>query len=258
MQHCSRQKYRLSACRHGYRAFDLLGLRSLEDEADYHAWLTARPMGTAIDLSQPCEISLPFQQTCSISHGEGLYLQCDVETKLQAEPENLLKGLSGVVVFKDSDGRQIDTVKFDDKRARYWDDKILLSDFLPFRIGTYVAVIRVDSGRLRGWQKTDDLRGISPVRFGANACDGCRRVCAGCWHHRSRFCRVCIARAAAMRICAPPSSGNRVTWSGRGHGVSSARPQSDGLPNPDMGPAANVLVSARLGDHRGGCAAVSA
>ena len=90
--------------------------------------------GEAIDLSQPCEISLPFQQTCSISHGEGLYLQCDVETKLQAEPENLLKGLSGVVVFKDSDGRQIDTVKFDDKRARYWDDKILLTTSCRFAL----------------------------------------------------------------------------------------------------------------------------
>ena len=109
-------------------------------------------METAIDLSQPCEISRPFQQTCSISHGEGLYLQYDVEAKLRAEPQNLLKGPSGVVIFKDSEGRQMDTVKFDEKRARYRDDRIPLTDFAPFRIGTYVAVIRVDSGAsLAGW-----------------------------------------------------------------------------------------------------------
>ena len=38
----------------------------------------------------------------------------------------------------------MDTVKFDEKRARYRDDRIPLTDFAPFRIGTYVAVIRVD------------------------------------------------------------------------------------------------------------------
>ena len=33
---------------------------ALRISTDYHAWLTARPMETAIDLSQPCEISRPF------------------------------------------------------------------------------------------------------------------------------------------------------------------------------------------------------
>lgn len=42
--------------------------------AEFNQWLDARPMETAIDLSKPGETTVPFHQTCSISHGEALYL----------------------------------------------------------------------------------------------------------------------------------------------------------------------------------------
>lgn len=119
---------------------------ALRMNADFHAWLGARPMETAIDLSRPGEITVPFHQTCSISHGEGLYLKCDVDEKLQQKQQELLEGLSGVLVVKDLDGRDIESVKFDDKRAQNRDGKIMLTDFLPFGTGTYVATLRVESG----------------------------------------------------------------------------------------------------------------
>ena len=114
--------------------------------ADFHAWLEARPMETAIDLSRPGEITVPFHQTCSSSHGEGLYLKCDLDEKLQQKPQELLEGLSGAVVLKGLDGREIVSVKVNDKRAQYWDGQLMLTNFSPFGIGTYVATIRIDSG----------------------------------------------------------------------------------------------------------------
>ena len=119
---------------------------ALRMSADFHAWLEARPMETVIDLSRPGQISVPFNQTCSSSHGEGLYLQCDLDEKLQQKPQEVLEGLSGAVVFKDMDGLEIDSVKVDNTRAQYWDGKLMLTNFSPLSIGVYVATIRIDSG----------------------------------------------------------------------------------------------------------------
>jgi hypothetical protein len=42
--------------------------------AEFHRWSDARPMETVIDVSKPGETTVPFHQTCSIPHGEALFL----------------------------------------------------------------------------------------------------------------------------------------------------------------------------------------
>lgn len=119
---------------------------ALRMNAEFHQWLVARPMEAAIDLSQSGEITVPFHQTCSISHGEVLYLECDLDDHLKEDAEGLFKELSGNVVIKDSDGAEIESVKFNNNTVECWDGRIMLTGFVPFCSGDYVATIRVDSG----------------------------------------------------------------------------------------------------------------
>jgi hypothetical protein len=114
--------------------------------AQFHEWLQARPMETVIDLSRPGETTVPFNQTCSISHGEDLYLKCDLDDTAKENPEELLKGLSATVVISKSNGEEIETLKINNKTAHHWDGKVVLAGFAPFRQGNYVATIRIDSG----------------------------------------------------------------------------------------------------------------
>jgi len=132
------------------------GYTAVRMDADFHEWLVARPMETAIDLSEPGETTAPFHQTCGISHGEALYLECDLDDEARRNPEELLKGLAGVVVLRGTDGNEIQTLEFSDETIRYWNDSILLAEFAPFRTGEYVATIRIDSGApaLAGKQQT--------------------------------------------------------------------------------------------------------
>lgn len=114
--------------------------------AEFHQWFVARPMETAIDLSQSGETVVPFDQTCSISHGEALYLTCDLDDESKQNTEELFKDLSGNVVIKDSDGNEIESVKINNRTVQYRDGMIMLNGFVPFRNGDYVATIRVDTG----------------------------------------------------------------------------------------------------------------
>ena len=114
--------------------------------AEFNQWLDARPMETAIDLSEPGETTVPFHQTCSISHGEALYLTCDLDGESKVNTEELFAALSGNVVIKDSDGKEIESVEINCKTVQYWDGKIMLANFAPFRTGDYIATIRVDTG----------------------------------------------------------------------------------------------------------------
>jgi hypothetical protein len=80
---------------------------AVQRNADFHEWLVARPMETEIDLSTPGETTVPFHQTCSISHGEALYFDCDLEEVAKRKPEEVFKGLSGNVTIKDADGHEV-------------------------------------------------------------------------------------------------------------------------------------------------------
>lgn len=114
--------------------------------AEFHEWLQARPMETAVDLSKPSETTVPFNQTCSISHGEDLYLKCDLDDTVTENLEELLKGLSATVVISKSNGEEIETLKISNKTAHHWEGKVVIACFAPFLRGNYVATIRIDSG----------------------------------------------------------------------------------------------------------------
>ena len=129
---------------------------SLRMNAEFHQWIGARPMETAIDLSQPGETTVPFHQTCCISHGEAVYLKCDLNGDSQQELEELLKELSADMTITDSDGNEIEEIEINSRTVRYWDGRVVLAEFAPFRNGDYVATIRIDSGvpALAGKQQT--------------------------------------------------------------------------------------------------------
>jgi hypothetical protein len=114
--------------------------------AEFHQWFDARPMETAIDLSKPGEMTVPFHQTCSISHGEALYLGCDLDDESKQNTAELFAALSGTVVIQDSDGNEVASVKINNKTVQYCDGEIMLTGFAPFHNGDYTATIRVDSG----------------------------------------------------------------------------------------------------------------
>jgi hypothetical protein len=115
--------------------------------AEFHQWLVARPMQTAVDLSKPGETIVPFHQTCGVSHGQAVYLDCGLHDQSEPDTRLLLRDLDGDIVIKDADGNEIATVTFNSKTAvQYWDGRILLAGFMPFPQGEYVATIRVHSG----------------------------------------------------------------------------------------------------------------
>lgn len=119
---------------------------ALRMNAEFHQWLDARPMETGIDLSQPGETTVSFHQTCSISHGEALYIDCELDDESVQHTEELFKDLSGNIVIKDFEGNVIESGKINDKSVQYWDGKIMLTAIAPFRKGDYLATIQVDSG----------------------------------------------------------------------------------------------------------------
>ncbi len=119
---------------------------SIRLNAEFRQLLGARPMESAIDVSKPGEITVPFHQTCSISHGEALFLKCDLEDQSKQSAEKLLGDLSGSLVIKDANGSEIESVKINNTTVQDWDGKIMLTGFAPFRNGDYVATIRFDSG----------------------------------------------------------------------------------------------------------------
>jgi hypothetical protein len=114
--------------------------------AEFHQALDARPMETTIDLSQLGETTVPFRQTCDISHAEALYLECDLADASQQNAEELLKDLSASIIIHDSDGKEIARADINNRTAHYSDSTIILTRFAPFRNGDYIATIRIESG----------------------------------------------------------------------------------------------------------------
>lgn len=114
-------------------------------DAEFYEWVDARPMQVDIDLSQTGTITTPFEQTCSISHGEGLYLDLNHEMEDQAELRELLDGLSGTVAIDDADGNQIETVTLIPRAAYLWDKEVMLTEISPFARGDYTATVTIDS-----------------------------------------------------------------------------------------------------------------
>lgn len=124
------------------------GLAAKRHNAEFDEWLDARPMECAVDLSKPGETTAPFHQTCGVSHGESLFLECDPENAPRVKRDELLKGLSARLVIKDSEGKEVKNVAMESERMKAWNDGVtfMLADFEPFHTGDYVATIHVDSG----------------------------------------------------------------------------------------------------------------
>jgi hypothetical protein len=114
--------------------------------AEFHQWRVARPLESAIDLSKPGETTVALHQTCSTSHGEALFLKCNLEDSSNQSPGKQLSDLSGSVTIKNLDGSVIESVKINKDTLQDWEGKIMLTGFAPFSNGDYIAVIRVDSG----------------------------------------------------------------------------------------------------------------
>lgn len=93
-------------------------------------------METTIDLSKPGETTVLLHQTCSISHGEALYLRCELDD----EWRKFFSALSGSVVIKDSNGNEVGSAEINSKTVQYWAGKIMLTGFAPFCNGDYNGI----------------------------------------------------------------------------------------------------------------------
>ncbi|QDU55307.1 hypothetical protein [Aeoliella mucimassa] len=124
---------------------------------DFDKWAVARPMSTKIDLSQPQQITLPFHQTCSISHGEGFYLDApQLSDEDKQDLPTLFAGLDGSIEICDTAGNIVSSVEMHDEYVYYWDDQIMLAKLDPFEEGEYQATILIRSGatKLAGIDQT--------------------------------------------------------------------------------------------------------
>lgn len=123
-------------------------------DEQFQNWTTARPMTTEIDFSQPGMMTVPFHQTCSSSHGEGIFLDHDLTDTNGGLPAGRLSGLSASIVIHDHAGKEIVKRALVDSRdqplggriVRISPGEILLADLPTFKIGDYKATITVDEG----------------------------------------------------------------------------------------------------------------
>ncbi|QDT42196.1 hypothetical protein Pan241w_22770 [Gimesia alba] len=121
-----------------------------------HRWNLARPMETRVDLSQPGSLSVPFHQTCSISHGEGVFLDCEIRDEAGQIPDEVLKGLAGSLVITDSAGNEIANRDLTEWKtpppgqpivSRYLvSGEVMLTEIPTFKTGAYTATVTIDEG----------------------------------------------------------------------------------------------------------------
>ena len=112
----------------------------------FQQWLTDRPMETAIDLSRPGETTAPFRQTCSISHGEAVFLDCDVDIESHEAFVELVQGLSATITITDAKGSEVKIAPISQDTVYYRNGELELGGFVPFEKGDYTALIRIESG----------------------------------------------------------------------------------------------------------------
>ncbi|MEQ9071906.1 MAG: hypothetical protein RLO18_34540, partial [Gimesia chilikensis] len=106
--------------------------------------IKARPMEAVLDLSQPGTVTVPFQQTCSISHGEGIYLDLK-EVKTDKERVEILGRFSGSIVIHDLAGNEIMKRGLSTSQASEMNGEVRLADLPTFAEGDYKATITVDT-----------------------------------------------------------------------------------------------------------------
>jgi hypothetical protein len=123
-----------------------LARKALKLNAEYHNWVSARPMQSAVDLSTPGELTVPFHQTCSTSHGETLYFSCECTDGKDDGPEARLRDLAATFVIRDAQGEVVEQVEINESTISVWNGRVQLAGFLPFRRGAYTATLTVKEG----------------------------------------------------------------------------------------------------------------
>lgn len=113
---------------------------------EVHEWQVFRPIETSVDLSRPGETTAPFRQTCDISHGELLVLECDLDQASSQNVAKLLDGLYADFAVKRSDGTEVEAIKLNIETVQYLDGDIMLANFPVVPKGDYIATLRVESG----------------------------------------------------------------------------------------------------------------
>ncbi len=74
---------------------------------NFERWQTAKPVDGAIDFSGPGRFVLPFDQTCSSSHGETVALRVPPEVLLGRTITQLLAGLNAKLEITDKSGSNL-------------------------------------------------------------------------------------------------------------------------------------------------------
>jgi hypothetical protein len=132
-----------------YRSF-------LQAKANFESWQTARPTELQVDLSKLGKTTMPFHQTCSCSHGEGIFLKLKATgQESNGAPAKSLEDLSAVLVISDAKGDEVQSVELAPPDSNDGSDP-MLARFHPFATGEYRATLRVSCGAkaLAGTEQT--------------------------------------------------------------------------------------------------------
>ncbi len=100
------------------------GIRMLQESQQYygkfHQWQKAEPVRLKADLSKRGSYSAPFVQTCSISHGESLYVEAGKTFSSNDEAIALIKGMKGKLWIIDPNDEKIVNMNFTDTDFELW------------------------------------------------------------------------------------------------------------------------------------------
>lgn len=114
----------------------------------FERWRTAKPVDGAIELSAPGRFVLPFDQTCSSSHGETVALRVPAEVLQGTTVTQLLAGLAARLDITDKSGSNV--VESAGSEIIWGEEKldgaIPLFSLAPFRKGAYKATVTVIEG----------------------------------------------------------------------------------------------------------------
>lgn len=121
------------------------GRVSAQMHADFEQWTTDRPMESAIDLSQPGSITVPFHQTCHAAHAEVICLEIDGDEQIE-NPHEFFQELKGELIVTDGDGEEVERVAIDNESTRIWQDELIIARIYPFAKGQYIAKVNIDHG----------------------------------------------------------------------------------------------------------------
>lgn len=115
---------------------------------DFERWQTAKPVDAAVDFSVPGRFVLPFDQTCSSSHGETVALRVPPEALQGRTITQLLAGLNAKLEIADKSGSHL-AQRADSKviwGEETLDGAIPIFGIAPFRKGAYKATVTVIEG----------------------------------------------------------------------------------------------------------------